>query len=180
MYYDGSEGHLVTITSTDENAFVMGVVQAAGFWEVWAGGYQVPSTEPAATAGWTWLNGEGSFSGFNNSPGSYSDWIGGEPNDGINGTGSEQFLGLKPGGWNDEGWVGHISGYVVEFDPSTISSGGLVPGYVVDDALAAYGASAVPQEPPSAVPEPTTIISGALMLLPFGASTLRMLRKNRK
>ncbi len=31
----------------------------------------------------------------------------------------------------------------------------------------------------TAVPEPTTMIAGALLLLPFGASTLRMLRKNR-
>lgn len=31
----------------------------------------------------------------------------------------------------------------------------------------------------TAVPEPATIISGALMLLPFGASTLRILRRNR-
>ena len=30
------------------------------------------------------------------------------------------------------------------------------------------------------VPEPTTMIAGALLLLPFGASTLRILRKNRK
>jgi len=30
------------------------------------------------------------------------------------------------------------------------------------------------------VPEPTTMIAGALLLLPFGASTIRMLRKNRK
>ena len=30
-----------------------------------------------------------------------------------------------------------------------------------------------------AVPEPTTIIAGALLLLPFGASTLRVLRRNR-
>jgi len=29
------------------------------------------------------------------------------------------------------------------------------------------------------VPEPTTMIAGALLLLPFGASTLRVLRKNR-
>jgi hypothetical protein len=29
----------------------------------------------------------------------------------------------------------------------------------------------------SAVPEPTTMIAGALVLLPFGASTLRVLRK---
>jgi len=31
----------------------------------------------------------------------------------------------------------------------------------------------------SVVPEPTTIMAGALLLLPFAASTLRMLRKNR-
>ena len=31
-----------------------------------------------------------------------------------------------------------------------------------------------------AVPEPTTMIAAALLLLPFGASTLRMLRKSRK
>lgn len=30
------------------------------------------------------------------------------------------------------------------------------------------------------VPEPTTLIAGALLLLPFGASTLRFVRKNRK
>jgi hypothetical protein len=30
---------------------------------------------------------------------------------------------------------------------------------------------------PTPVPEPTTMIAGALLLLPFGASTLRMLRK---
>jgi hypothetical protein len=32
---------------------------------------------------------------------------------------------------------------------------------------------------PVPVPEPTTMIAGALLLLPFGATTLRMLRKNR-
>jgi hypothetical protein len=31
----------------------------------------------------------------------------------------------------------------------------------------------------TAVPEPTTMIAGALLLLPFGASTLRVLRKHR-
>jgi hypothetical protein len=29
------------------------------------------------------------------------------------------------------------------------------------------------------VPEPTTMIAGALLLLPFGASTLRRMRKTR-
>jgi hypothetical protein len=32
----------------------------------------------------------------------------------------------------------------------------------------------------AAVPEPTTMIAGALLLLPFGASTMRTLRRNRK
>jgi hypothetical protein len=32
---------------------------------------------------------------------------------------------------------------------------------------------------PSAVPEPTTMFAGVLLLLPFGASTLRILRKSR-
>ena len=31
----------------------------------------------------------------------------------------------------------------------------------------------------STVPEPTTVVAGAMLLLPFGMSTLRMLRKNR-
>ena len=31
--------------------------------------------------------------------------------------------------------------------------------------------------PPPAVPEPTTFIAGALLLLPFGASTFRILRR---
>ncbi len=33
---------------------------------------------------------------------------------------------------------------------------------------------------PNPVPEPTTMIAGALLLLPFGASALRILRKGRK
>ena len=33
---------------------------------------------------------------------------------------------------------------------------------------------------PTAVPGPTRMIAGALRLLPFGVSTLRMLRKSRK
>jgi hypothetical protein len=35
-----------------------------------------------------------------------------------------------------------------------------------------------PPIPTSVVPEPTTIIAGALLLLPLGVSTLRILRRN--
>jgi hypothetical protein len=41
------------------------------------------------------------------------------------------------------------------------------------------GGAAISDAGPAPVPEPTTMISGALLLLPFGASTLRILRKNR-
>jgi hypothetical protein len=38
----------------------------------------------------------------------------------------------------------------------------------------------VPILSPVPVPEPMTMIAGALLLLPFAASTLRMVRKNRR
>lgn len=37
-----------------------------------------------------------------------------------------------------------------------------------------------PNTPGTAVPEPSTVVAGALLLLPFGVSTLRILRKSRK
>jgi choice-of-anchor C domain-containing protein len=44
--------------------------------------------------------------------------------------------------------------------------------------IPAYGA-AIDNIQLTAVPEPTTVIAGAMLLLPFGVSTLRILRKNR-
>jgi hypothetical protein len=41
------------------------------------------------------------------------------------------------------------------------------------------GAASANIESITVVPEPTTMIAGALLLLPFGASTVRLLRKNR-
>jgi len=64
--------------------------------------------------------------------------------------------------------VSAANGYVLRPDPS-------YPGAGQDMILLATG---LPQSI-SAVPEPTTMIAGALMLLPFGASTLRILRRNR-
>ncbi|MBI1841948.1 MAG: hypothetical protein HYR88_14000 [Verrucomicrobia bacterium] len=118
-YYSGFEGHLVTISDAAEDAFVHGVVVGAGLGEVYAGGFQNPAGETDPQAGWTWVNGEGSFPGFNSvSP--YANWNPGEPND-YYGSASEQWLGLNFGsGWNDEGNLGNIDGYVVEYDPKTI------------------------------------------------------------
>jgi hypothetical protein len=56
----------------------------------------------------------------------YANWNNGEPNDYYdNGSvqDSEQYLGLNlgvPGGFNDEGDLDYIAGYVIEWDPTTI------------------------------------------------------------
>ncbi len=161
MYYGGYEGHLVTITSQAEDTFVGNLVQSTslpGQGEVWAGGYQNPVTELVATAGWTWVNNEGTFPGVDSSA-PFANWNPGEPNDAY-GAGSEQYLGLNlngsdVGGFNDEGNLYYISGYVVEFDPNTVGNGGLAPGYV-PDAGSTMG-----------------LLSGALTLLGMASRRLR-------
>jgi hypothetical protein len=57
-------GHLVTITSAEENDFVFHLIDSDGYWYhginlrgPWTGGYQLPgSSEPAG--GWAWVTGE--------------------------------------------------------------------------------------------------------------------------
>jgi hypothetical protein len=125
-YYLGLEGHLATITGSAEDGYVGAAVAAAGSGEFWLGGYQNPVTETTKTAGWTWVNGEGTFPGVNGATGfdnAYSNWNSGEPNDAY-GIATEQYLGInlgRVGGFNDEGNLGLIGGYVIEYDPHTIN-----------------------------------------------------------
>jgi hypothetical protein len=79
-------------------------------------------------------------------------------------------------------------------DPSIFGSATLPAGFSLDYAVLGAGSGTPVQVVGSegqgffgpnlsfsisTVPEPTTMIAGALLLLPFGASTLRILRKNR-
>ena len=59
-----------------------------------------------------------------------------------------------------------------------LQAGQSVTAYVINPGYADGGNNQT-EFTVTAVPEPTTIISGMLMLLPFGASTLRILRRNR-
>jgi hypothetical protein len=138
----GLQGHLATVTSSAEDAYVGAAVAAASPAEYWLGGYQQnPLTETNPTAGWTWVNSEGTFPGVNGALGfdnSYSNWGGGEPNDAY-GPGSEQYLGINhgsPGAFNDEGALGLIGGYVIEYDPHTVPGGGLAG--VPDGGITAF------------------------------------------
>lgn len=117
--YGGVSGHLVTITSEAEDAFV-DMLRSQAYLdrpEAWAGGFQQSgSTEPGD--GWMWINNEGPISTPQAPLPSYSNWQSGEPND----QHAEKYLGVGHGGnfgWNDEQALGNIGGYIVEFDTAT-------------------------------------------------------------
>ena len=126
--YLGATGHLATLTTATEDAFVDGLRQAAltgavpiiTQGQVWIGGFQADgSAEPGD--GWGWVNGEGSFPGTNGGS-TYANWADRQgraqqlrwPN--IN----ERHLALgrytDDDGWNDEGSApGSIGGFIVEY-----------------------------------------------------------------
>ena len=117
-------GHLVTITSAGEEAFVLGnmpqvIVAAAGSGlggGYWLGAYQPDggnlSIEPSG--GWEWVTGE-PF-------GAYTNWAGAEPNNLGNNEHTMQYLGDWSSSeqdeqdmWNDEPGD-RLYGYVVEYE----------------------------------------------------------------
>ncbi|HEY5809236.1 MAG TPA: hypothetical protein VIT67_14780 [Povalibacter sp.] len=128
--HDGIQGRLATIGSAEEDAFVQGlrqqVLPKGG--ELWAGGYQVPcvTTDPEPGCGWLWLNGEAIAATNTDSP--YTNWLAGEPNNLIRGPdantmASEDYLAIGKGtaaGWNDEGYLPNIRGYVIEYGDKVI------------------------------------------------------------
>lgn len=131
-------GYLATITSSDENDFVISLLRDLAFWTdpgsgggifratgPWIGGYQeAGSAEP--DGGWFWLTGEEV-----QYPGN---WCDGEPNDYYGTNRNENrmnyfYIGSVPldedeiltftPGWNDspsDGWPGPVVAYVIEWD----------------------------------------------------------------
>jgi len=154
LSYNGVQGHLAIVTSAAENAFVYALAnsQPSGVpGEVWIGAHQVPETTLQADANWYWVNGApvAGVPVANPTPG-YSNWNGGEPNDNY-GQGSEQWMGMWISGGNPGTW-------------NDEGSFGNIGGYVVEF---------------SPVPEPSTIIALAPVVLLVGASGLRSLRRSR-
>jgi hypothetical protein len=85
--------------------------------------------------------------------------------------------------------LGHVGGFVwigddspTDLTPQLAVSGNPPYGFGWFTPITDGNLSVSPAVVPGSlavVPEPTTMIAGALLLLPFGASALRMLRKNR-
>ena len=118
-------GYLATITSADENNFVFNTFGIADR-PYWLGGYQ-PNGQAEPAGGWQWVTGE---------TWSYTNWAGGEPNNGSCGStpnceGSLAFAFFTADGrWNDAptGYTGYGNGgYVIESvpEPATLSLLGL-------------------------------------------------------
>jgi len=116
-------GHLVTIASEEENAFVYGLVSGdASFWYVdalnnglgpWLGGYQ-PAGSAEPDGGWRWVTDE---------PFDYDNWEPGQPDEG--GGGSQNRLrfiaigAVMGDGWDDgesDNPAAHRRGYIFEME----------------------------------------------------------------
>lgn len=128
--YMGIAGHLATLTSPGEDAFVDQLRQDAfdneelNQGQVWIGGSQL-SGQASVGDGWFWENGEGMIPGMDSTL-PHAKWADGEPNDGLtdppnvednqeNHLTSGRF-GLG-GGWNDEGTaIASIGGFIAEFN----------------------------------------------------------------
>ena len=118
----GRPGHLVTITTPEENAFIESLwsqttaAMTGGPREYWIGGFQAP------TGDWNWVNGEGVIPTNNAGP-SYANWEPGEPNEYYGGNPEENHIGFGLYGtdtWNDEGALGNMAGYIVEFEATAV------------------------------------------------------------
>lgn len=114
-------GHLATVNSAEENAFLFSLVSGdSAFWVIdafnnglgpWLGGFQATgAAEPGG--GWGWVTGE---------PFSYTNWERGQPDDA--GTLNQNRLrffkagALIGSGWDDfeaDNWSGHRRGYLFE------------------------------------------------------------------
>ena len=106
--FEGVAGHLATITSAEENDFILNNVLGTPGPFYWIGGAQNPAgVEPGG--GWEWVTGESW--GYTNW-GNYS--VDPEPN---NAFGTEDVLEMRSDGkWNDYTATAVLEGSIIEYD----------------------------------------------------------------
>ena len=118
-------GYLATITSSNENAFVFGLVSqdtsfwyhspANTWWGPWLGAIQ-PAGSPEPAGGWQWLTGD---------PIAYSNWSPGQPNNSNGNENRIQFGGQTSiaGTWNDlsETNTTYVRSFIIEYSGPVLS-----------------------------------------------------------
>lgn len=128
MEFMGLSGHLATLTSAEENQFIVDELTEAAIDLYWIGGFQPEgSSEPGA--GWQWVTGEAW---------SFTNWAEFEPNNG-DGADPERHMSLWRADWGDPvpapdtvlgvwndlpDWYA-APGYVVEFSIPTPGGSGV-------------------------------------------------------
>ena len=107
--YNGITGHLATITSADEDNFILNNLEFST--QAWIGGFQ-PDGSPEPVGNWQWVTGE---------TWNYSNWVNGGPE---NNGGRENSLILWASGvWNDgNGYPAHplLAYYIVEYETAPV------------------------------------------------------------
>ena len=101
MQLGSVSGHLVTLTSADENDFVFDNLNAGS---AWLGGFQ-PAGSPEPAGGWQWVTGE---------PWTYANWHESEPNNYGGNEDGLQFL-HEHNFWNDSPRPTVLNAFIVEY-----------------------------------------------------------------
>jgi PKD repeat protein len=105
-----TSSHLVTITTVEENDFLIETFGAEALHSKWLGGFQNPPETEVAADNWEWVTGE---------LWDFTAWGASEPNDN-EGPASEMFLDYwmenETVVWNDDDNTSINNGYVVEFE----------------------------------------------------------------
>jgi hypothetical protein len=201
--FQGVQGHLATIGSPEEDLFldqlrrqVFNALQPTfTARELWVGGFQVPcaTANPEPACGWMWLNGDPIAPTNGASP--YTNWLNGEP-DNYKRTPDEMHratedvlaIGLKDQfGWNDEGTLPNVWGYIVEYGEGDLSvpaescafgSGGCNPtgaqiytlpagATIAPGATLTARVTTIHDDPARCGKDPLTLFNGAVVIPPY-------------
>ncbi len=120
-FLEGRRGHLVTITSAEEQEFLLDQLEKLSFQSVW-----IAASDAEQEGEWQWVAGPETGSVFwkDGATIGYSDWPSGEPND----ASGEDYAVWQPGGhWNDLFGAGGAGRFIVEYS--------LIAGDANDDGV---------------------------------------------
>jgi hypothetical protein len=141
-------GQLASLSTTEENGFIVNTTRIHGLWGDWFIGGEQPVNSPEPAGNWRWIDG---------SAWSFTNWLGAEPDDsGSSGPNDQQCLeinlrsewaGLSSfGRWSDESEavVGGGQGYIIEYSADCNGDGVVDKGQILSGQLADLNSNGIP------------------------------------